>query len=152
MALDKICYRLAVPSDIILITQFVDYWLSGRGQKEKAIGAVNDYFVSNKQHKDYLRKFTVLLALDDSTIVGWAVKTKPNTLIHLLIAGNYRGQGIGREMVRIMAPDFIRSKVDQSTGNPKRFYTKLGFSTTEGPLVGKNNNIELLARSGRPTL
>lgn len=126
----------------------MDYWLSGGGKSDHIPNAGHDYFVRHGQHADYLKKYTVLLALVSGEIVGWAVKTHKNVLIHLLIAATFRGQHIGSEMLGRMQPDVIRSKFDQSTGDPGPFYTKLGFVKAIPERVGKKKNIEIYTRPG----
>jgi len=139
-------YRKATISDTAAIIKFVDFWLSGRGLSSNLPGVVNDYFVSHKQHIDYLRRYFVLLALDGDRIVGWAVRSQANVMLHLLVAGDYRQRGIGTKMIQILRPEVIRSKVDQSTGDPAKFYEKQGYEKLAGERLGKRKNIELFVR------
>lgn len=120
-------YRLADVNDLDLICRFTDYWLSGRGKRIGAPGAVDDCFVSPGQHRKYVSKYQTLIAFDKVTLVGWAVLAHNSIMIHLLVAGNHRCKGIGRQMVRILQPKRVRSKSDQSSGNPIAFYERLGF-------------------------
>lgn len=122
-----ITYRPAIFADIPVIATFVDFWLSGRGKRSGVQGAVNDFFVSKGQHAGYITRSTVLLAFDCNTLIGWAVKRPNGSLIHMLIAGPYRGKGIGSTMLRILNPSTVRSKTDQSTGDPTVFYLKHGY-------------------------
>jgi GNAT superfamily N-acetyltransferase len=122
-----ILYRNAETSDLPEIQTFTDFWLSGRGKRKKEPGAVDDCFISTGQHRGYLRLSTVLLAYDENKLVGWAVKHHNGSLIHLLVAYPYRGKGIGSEMLRILDPQLVRSKSDQSSGNPAPFYVKHGY-------------------------
>lgn len=144
----EIEYRNATSDDHAAICAFVDYWLTGGGKADHIQGAGHDYFVRHGQQADYLKKYTVLLALLSGEIVGWAVKTKKNVLIHLLIAATFRGQDIGSEMLRRMKPDVVRSKFDQSTGDPGPFYTKHGFVKAIPEKVGKKLNIEIYTLPG----
>lgn len=138
-------YRTAEITDIPIIRNFVDYWLSGRGFYKGVPGSSNDYFVSQRQHEDYLKYKKVHLAFDNDRLVGWAVLQKNGSLIHLLVDGNYRGRGIGSSLVKILNPERVRSKYDQSTGNPEGFYKKLGYvKVGETRRIGKNKNIDLL--------
>lgn len=143
MALQNIEYRKVIISDFDNVSNFVDKWLSGRAIKE---GGGNDYFVTKNQHKSYFKNCHVWIALDNNKIIGWAVKEKSNVLIHLLIDANYRGFGIGSELMKKLNPDIIRSKSDQMTGNPKIFYEKLGYKTISQNKVGKKNNIDLMTK------
>lgn len=120
-------YRKAIESDLKSISQFTDYWLAGRGLAKGAPGAVNDYFIGPSQHRKYVLKYKTLLALEGHNIVAWAVVEPSGTLIHLLVAGDRRGQGIGSMVLRVLDPPKIRSKLDQSSGNPEEFYHKLGY-------------------------
>ena len=123
-----ICYRPARIDDLDPISHFTDWWISGRGQARNVPGAVNDCFITKKQHTKYILKYDTLLAFRGVFVVGWAVKANNDTLIHLLVSGPYRGKGIGKAMVLILQPKFVRSKSDQSTGNPIGFYEKLGYT------------------------
>ena len=116
--------------DLLEIRQFTDFWLSGRGIKNKAPGAVNDYFISTSQQKKYIEKYQTWLARYHGLLVGWAVVQKDGSLIHLLISGYYRGQGLGTAFLNALKPDKIHSKSDQSSGNPEPFYVKNGYVKT----------------------
>lgn len=122
-----IVFRKARIDDLGDIGHFTDWWISGRGKAKGVVGAVNDCFITKKQHKKYIEKYETLLAFRGVFIVGWAVKGHNEVLIHLLISGPYRGKGIGKAMISILRPRVIRSKKDQSTGNPIGFYEKLGY-------------------------
>lgn len=131
---DAICYdvlmflyRDATIDDLQSVSRFTDFWLSGRGKRVKAPGAVDDCFISPSQHKKYICKYRTLICLCNTWIIGWAVVEPSGTLIHMLVAGNQRGCGIGCKMMRILAPKFVRSKSDQSSGNPIGFYERLGY-------------------------
>ena len=120
-------FRKAQLEDVDEIRRFVDYWLSGRGMREHAPGAINDFFVSHGQHVSYLQRSIVIIALDNEQIVGWAVKHSNGTLIHLLVAGTHRKQGIGKMLLKIIDPELIHSKSTQSTGNPLQYYLRRGY-------------------------
>jgi len=139
-------YRVAGLGDLEKIKEFVDFWLSGRGKRVGTPGAVDDCFVSVGQHKAYLRRYLVVVALEDDKIVGWGVKTMKGVLLHLLVAGDHRGQGIGGELLRIMEPWSVRSKIDQSTGDPTGWYKKKGYTVCGTECVGRNKNIKVLRR------
>ena len=144
-------YRKAEMMDLAGVIEFVDYWLAGRGFADHAKGVVNDYFISHKQHFDYIQRYFVLLGLDADKIVGWGVRNNHNVLIGLLVAGDHRGCGIGGEILRLLHPDMIRSKMDQSTGDPAGFYEKHGFVPAGTKLIGKKENIQLFTKVN-PTL
>ena len=139
-------YRKAEIFDLERLAAFVDFWLTGGGVADGVPGAGHDFFVPVGRHEAYLAKYAVLLALYEGEIVGWAVKTKKGVLIHLLVAGTFRGNGIGGEMLRRMDPEVVRSKFDQSTGDPSGFYRKYGYVKVMGERLGKKKNIELYAK------
>lgn len=141
--MSDITYRNVKKEDFINVCKFVDKWLSGRALKE---GGGNDYFVTKNQHKSYFKNCTVIVALDKNKIIGWGVKGKNNVLNHLLIDANYRGKGIGKELMKILNPSIIRSKSDQMTGDPKEFYEKMGYKSTIDRKIGEKNNIELMTK------
>lgn len=120
-------YRQAQSRDLDLICRFTDFWLSGRGKSKGISGVVDDCFISKGQHQKYILRYATLLVFDGDVLVGWAVVEPSDTLIHMLVAGNYRRKGIGRRMVQILRPKRVRSKSDQSSGNPIGFYKKLGY-------------------------
>jgi GNAT superfamily N-acetyltransferase len=135
-----------VKEDFENVRLFVDKWLSGHGPAIEREGGGNDYFVSKQQHRDYFKSQHVYIALDGKKIIGWGVKEKTNILIHLLIDANYRGKGIGQKMMKIINPMIVRSKSDQSTGDPKKFYEKLSYKSVTHKKVGRKKNIELLIK------
>ena len=141
-------YRKADMADLPAIISFVDYWLSGCGQADKIPGAGHDYFVRGGQQKAYLQKYTVMLASIAGEIVGWAVKTHKGVLIHLLVAAPFRKCGIGGEMLRLMKPQTVRSKFDQSSGDPADFYRKHGYVKTSTERLGKHKNIDMFGLAG----
>lgn len=141
-------YCIAEMSDLKRIVAFVDFWLTGGGIPDGVPGAGHDFFVPYGRHKAYLEKYQVLLAIYEGSIVGWAVETKKAVLIHLLVAGTFRGNGIGGELLKRMDPDSVRSKFDQSTGDPSGFYRKHGYIKASSERLGKKQNIELFVRKG----
>lgn len=120
-------YRDAAIDDLGDVSSFTDFWLSGRGKRLGIPGAVDDCFISPSQHKKYICKYRTFLCHDEFKLIGWAVVEPSNTLIHMLVAGNYRNVGIGKSMMLILKPKVVRSKSDQSSGNPITFYEKLGY-------------------------
>lgn len=129
----KILYRDATLTDLKAVCKFTDWWLAGRGKRVGVAGALNDYFISPSQHTRYIQKYRTLLAFQDFKIIAWAVLQPDFTLIHLLVAADYRSCGIGQAMMFILSPKVVRSKSNQSSGNPIGFYQRLGFKlvTTE---------------------
>lgn len=114
-----------------LIYNFVDYWLTGGGFKDNAPGVVHDCFVTPSMHKKYITTYTTTLLFHQTTLIGWAVVQKNGSLIHLLIHGAYRHQGSGSLLLNHIKPQRIRSKSDQSSGDPAPFYQKHGYTKTD---------------------
>lgn len=142
----QIFYRLAGETDVPAIAAFVDFWLAGRGLADKVPGSARDYFVPSGRHFKYVTKYTTILALIESDIVGWCVKSNKGVLIHILVAGSFRNLGIGTKLLELADPETIRSKIDQASGDPADFYLARGFVRIPGPRLGKKSNIEMFSR------
>ena len=119
--------RQAMITDMPGIRDFTDFWLSGRGLRVNAPGAVNDCFISPSQHQKYITKYKSFIVLLNREIIGWAVTQNDNSLIHFLISGEHRRRRIGTMLLEHITPPTIRSKSDQSSGDPGPFYEKLGY-------------------------
>lgn len=145
----QIKFMKATEVNIAEIKAFCDFWLRGYGVAEGIKGAGNDYFVPLKRHRAFLCKYDVRIALVQDCVVGWAVLSRHNVLIHLLVNPTFRKQGIGKKLVQLLNPEIIRSKVDQVAGNPVKFYAKLGYKPNGAELIGKKKNIQLLHKSIR---
>ncbi len=122
--------RAATLSDLSAVCEFTDYWLAGKGLRDRAPGAVKDYFIPPGQHKRYIVRYTTLLIVDNGSIIGWSVKQLNGTLIHLLIAGTHRGKGLGSFLLAAANAPTVRCKSNQSTGDPGPFYVKHGYVKT----------------------
>lgn len=140
-----ITYRQAEPDDVPKICKFVDFWLSGGAKRLKIPGAGKDFFVPRARQTAYLKYKTVYIACDGDTIIGWSVKSQNDTLIHLLVDARWRGRSIGTNLLKILDPQLIRSKSDQSTGDPLDFYLKHGYKIAESS-AGKHKNIDVLKK------
>ena len=101
-------YRKATKADHEAICRFFDYWLAGRGYNEHAPGAGYDFFMGHKRIRYYLKKYEVLLAIEPEHLAGIAVKRPQGDLIHLLVAGDSRGEGVGSELLGRIMPDSVR--------------------------------------------
>ncbi|GAH20000.1 unnamed protein product [marine sediment metagenome] len=144
--MDGVEYRRARESDIPAITAFVDYWLAGRGLVDHTPGSAHDYFVPAGRHLKFVTKYTTIIALVENCIIGWSVKTHKDVLIHLLVAGTFRHRGIGTELLCRQNPESVRSKMDQTAGDPAQFYADRGYARAPEPAQGKKHNIELFER------
>lgn len=136
--------RKATTEDLPAIIKFVDYWLSGRAKSKGVEFAGNDYFVSPRQHIKYINHYDVILAWHRKKIIAWAVKQHQETLIHLLVAGDFRGKGIGEKMLYVLRPRIIRCKTDQITGDPTSFFRKHGYKPLSNIKIGRRRQIQLL--------
>lgn len=114
--------------DRCAISKFTDFWLAGRGLRIKAPGAVNDYFISPSQHTKYIEHYSTYIIREGPDLIAWAVIQNDGSLIHMLVAGTHRHQGIGSLLLGILKPPKIHSKSDQSSGDPKNFYEKNGYT------------------------
>ena len=142
-----ITYRRAEIDDLPSIVEFVDFWLSGRGKKNHIKNTSNDYFITRKQHIDYISKYFVLVGIENSKIIAWGVSNQKKVLFHLLVAGTHRGRGIGRELLNLLNPEVVRSKTDQQTGDPTPWYLENGFNHIVADHMGKKKNITILSKS-----
>lgn len=124
-------YRRALSSDLRDVCRFTDWWISGRGKAKHVPGAVNDCFISRRQHAKYILKYETWLCVEGDELIAWAVIEPSGTLIHLLVAGDQRGRGIGKRFIDGLRPRYVRSKLDQSTGNPIEFYMKMGYKKVD---------------------
>lgn len=140
-----VTYRPASGDDLENIRKFVDFWLSGGAKRAHIPGGGADFFVPRGQQIGYLKYKTTYIATYENKIIGWAVKSKNKTLIHLLITAEYRGKEIGGHLLHILDPAFVRSKSDQSTGDPLKFYKKHGYEVKEAK-IGKHQNIDLMQK------
>jgi GNAT superfamily N-acetyltransferase len=120
-------YRKATIDDVGALSRFTDYWLAGRGKRVNAPGAVDDYFISPSQHLKYVQKYVTWVVLENEAIIAWAVQQADGALIHMLVAGTHRGLGIGSDLLRLINPTYIRSKSNQSSGDPAKFYEQHGY-------------------------
>lgn len=145
-------YRQAVIDDVKELCKFTDWWLAGRGKAKGVAGAVNDCFVSPGQHRKYILKYQTWICLDAKKIIGWAVVQSSDSMIHLLVDGNYRGKGIGSRLVKMIAPRFVRSKFDQSSGNPFGFYNKLGYRKVKRVRSRSRLDIDKICPSRNPNI
>lgn len=145
-------FRDATIDDLREVCRFTDFWLSGRGKRAKAPGAVDDYFISTSQHKKYICKYRTFLCFDMFWIIGWAVVEPSGTLIHMLVSGRHRGKGIGRQMMWLLSPKFVRSKSNQSTGNPIGFYERLGYRKVATEQSRSRLDIDVIRPKRKPNI
>ena len=124
--------RLASSSDLVPLTFFFDAILR------------NDYFIRRGQLADILngKHHHVYVAELDAILVGVAVTTRGSQLVNVLVHPAYRGLGIGRALVHSSGAVSVRAKLDMSTGDPREFYSSLGFEPTG--CFNERGNIEVM--------
>lgn len=123
-------FEIATLKDLKEICFFTDFWLAGRGLKKHAPGAVNDCFISPSQHTKYILRYKTYVIFRKDKIIAWAVIQLDGSLIHLLVSGYHRHEGIGSWIIQRLQPKIVHSKNDQSSGDPAEFYEKLGYTKT----------------------
>ncbi len=103
-----------------------------------------DYFMRRGQLADMLDSpyHQVYVAEIDAILVGVAITTRGTRLVNALVHPAYRGLGIGRELVRRSGATEIRAKLDMNGGDPRGFYTSLGFESTGH--TNDKGNIEIM--------
>jgi hypothetical protein len=139
-------------ADLKAICKFTDYWLAGRGIVHKAPGAVNDYFISPSQHKKYIEKYSTYIIHHLNELVAWAVIQPNEAMIHLLVSGYYRKRGIGRFILKELAPKTIHSKSNQSTGDPAPFYASHGYKKIKSVKARARLDIDKIRPDRKPII
>ena len=148
----SISFRYATIVDIPQLIAFFDRnlandWFMAKGKWQKIItGIASD---GSRHTPD-----VCLIAQNDDEIVGIAIMSRyTKKLFNLIIKSDYRNLGIAKEMLTILKPRFIRCKTDMTTGNPIKFYEKLGYIHIGNydlwgnkTLIGKNKNIAWLEK------
>lgn len=130
--LQKIRIRRAEINDIPRILGFVDIYLRRDWLLRRP------YLVEKIKHK------VSYIAEENEKIVAWATCDK-GRLYNLLIHPAYRGFGIGAHFIKFLNPSIIRSKSDQSTGDPTKFYEKLGYKIISQK-EGRKRNINIMIK------
>lgn len=104
-----------------------------------------DWFERERVIRDKLLSNIILLGWHESVLICWASKGPNEVLQNLLVHPDYRGFGIGQQAMDFIGAYIIRSKSDQSTGDPEAFYNKNGFEST-GIITGRKKNINLMVK------
>ena len=117
---DGLIFRPATQDDLPKILAFADIFLR------------RDWLVRREYANDHVAHSWIVL--DQDKLVGWAMitgKKVGRTLYNLIVHPKYRNRHIGSTLITALNPDVIRSKVDQTTGDPTKFYKKLGYHVVE---------------------
>jgi len=131
---DGLIYRKMIETDIPKVLAFVDIFLR------------KSWFVRRKYCFDHMNESWVVLDVDK--LVGWIFiggKKVEKTLYNLIVHPKYRGRGIGRILIEKLKPKIIRSKTDQVTGDPTKFYKKMRYEVTEMK-QGRKKKINIMKR------
>lgn len=131
---DGFTIRRARADDLKRIQAFLDSYLR------------RDWFLSPKGLVQMLESLYWWMAECDGELRAVAAMNKQGALMQLLVHPDYRKCGIGRRLLERLRPAIIRSRSDQSTGDPRLFYEKNGYRSVGVTKVGRRRNIELLER------
>ena len=92
-------------------------------------------FVTDAQTKSEVLRGAVWIAIDKNEIIG--VRVGKKRVYNLCVHPEYRGQGVGRELINCFPPDTIRVKAYPSDKlskkqktefkSPEEFYKALGY-------------------------
>ena len=92
-------------------------------------------FVTSAQIKTEIRRRAVWIAITDEKIIG--VRVGISRVYNLAVDKEFRGIGVGKALIKIHDPDYIRVKANpvgnlsknQTANfiNPEPFYRKIGF-------------------------
>lgn len=132
---DGLTYRKMIELDIPKVLAFVDIFLR------------KSWFVRRKYCFDHMNESWVVL--DGEKLVGWIFiggEKVEKTLYNLIIHPKYRGREIGKTLIEKLKPKIIRSKTDQTTGDPTEFYKKMGYEVT-AMRQGKRRKINIMRES-----
>ncbi len=135
---DGLTFRRATQDDIPKILAFVDIYLR------------KDWLVRRAYLVDKMQNDETWVVFDAERLVAWATlgNQKRRGLWNLLVHPHYRGRHIGSNLVAHLRPSYIRSKADQSTGDPTAFYEHLGYEVIERNM-GRKHNINLMRKKAK---
>ena len=125
--------RRAEIKDQFIISKYLDQYLR------------KDWFETRQRLRGFLITQRCHVAFDGNKLIGFSVTERNDVMIRLLIIPTYRGLGIGAMMLKESNPQIIRSKTDQSTGDPSSFYEKHGYFP-QGVKIGRKKNIQLMMK------
>lgn len=130
--------RPALKSDFVPLVFFFDTALR------------KDYFLRRGQLEDMLQspRHRVYVAEIDAILVGVAIATRGARLVNVLVHPAYRGLGIGRALVEHSGATEVRAKRTTSSGDPRGFYTALGFAPTGH--TNAKGTVEIMRLRRRP--
>jgi len=130
---DGLIYRKITEDDIPKILAFTDIFLR------------RDYLVRKPELIVKIKIGEMIGVFDKKKLIAWGSMGKNKRLWNLLVHPKYRGKKIGENIVMKLKPDYIRSKMDQSTGDPTKFYEKIGYKIIQEK-IGRKKNINLMIK------
>jgi N-acetylglutamate synthase-like GNAT family acetyltransferase len=136
--MQKFKIEKATKKDIPEILAFVDIYLR------------NDWLVRRPYLISCMNRDAVYMVRnEEGRIVAWAT-CHEGRLWNLLVHPKYRGCKIGKMLMEELKPTIIRSKSDQSTGDPTSFYEKMGYVVVERKAGRKRNINIMIKKEGEP--
>ncbi len=133
---DGLIYREATFEDLSRIMAFADIFL------RKDVLLYRDYVAA------YLKSGIdkVWLTFDREKLIAFAFIWKnTDSLNNLYVHPKYRKRKIGLHLIEYLKPIIVRSKTDQSTGDPTEFYRKIGYQIV-ATRQGRKKNLTILHR------
>ena len=120
--LAELTFRFAAPSDSGRLSDFLDRTLS------------KDYFMPRGQVSEMIARrgsHRLLLAQKRGKIIAAGIATDKGRLLNLIVDPKHRNLGIGAELMRLLAPPYVRAKTNMTTGDPTGYYEHQGFTAGE---------------------
>ena len=107
-----------------------------------------DWLIRKQYLTDRINDCIICESVDGKLLGFGIISPKTKTLINLIVHPKFRGQGIGKKILKFINPQIIHSKANQSTGDPKSFYLKNGYEIDQNAL-SKKSHIEILKKIER---
>jgi GNAT superfamily N-acetyltransferase len=106
-----------------------------------------DYYMPRRQLRELLARpqSDVWALVFQGEMVGLAVVWGELRLHNLFLDSAWRGKGLGTVVVEALGIEEVRAKTNMSTGDPTRFYEKMGFETKQ--IEGKSGHIKVMRRT-----
>lgn len=117
-AFDDVLFHFARSADAAALSEFFDRTI--RDDCFMPLGRIAEMIARRRTHR-------ILLAVEGDRIIGAAIATAGSRLLNLAVSPQRRGRGIGAELVRLLAPTYIRAKTNMSAGDPTPYYEGLGY-------------------------
>lgn len=132
--------RWAIDADIPAIVALFDSEL--KGDWFVPAGIVQRYVTGINPDGRTQRPAHVRCAFDGGRLVGLGVMGRSKQLWNLVVRKEYRGQGVGTEILHALNPRTIRCKTDMKAGNPQPWFERHGYREI-GRVPGKPHLVVL---------